>query len=193
MDKIHSPKLDQSIVKAIMSCARCKGFGRTHLNVLLQPITHQHPFELLVSNYLSLPVGKGGYHTAGVYLDMFLQHIWGEKLKTAGSVKTTKKTITWICHDFAPLETFMTDSGSHFKNKEVQDLCDEWGIKHHVIAMYSPWINGLVEGMNRLLLYILAQLCMCTRGRRRWLQSMSWEDLPKTWPDHFDRAILILN
>ena len=38
-DKIHSPKLDQSIVKAIMSCARCTGFGRTHLNALLQPIT----------------------------------------------------------------------------------------------------------------------------------------------------------
>ena len=39
-DKIHSPKLDQSIIKAIMSCARCKDFGRTHLNTLLQPITH---------------------------------------------------------------------------------------------------------------------------------------------------------
>ena len=38
-DKIHSLKLDQSIVKAIMSCARCKGFGGTHLNALLQPIT----------------------------------------------------------------------------------------------------------------------------------------------------------
>jgi hypothetical protein len=93
-DKIHSPKLNQSIVKAIMSCARCKGFGGTHLNALLQPITRRHPFELLVSDYLSLPVGKGGYHTAGVYLDVFSQHVWGEKLKTAGSAKTTKKTMT---------------------------------------------------------------------------------------------------
>ena len=86
----------------------------------------------------------------------------------------------------------MTDSGSHFKNKEVQDLCDEWGIKHHVIAVYSLWINGLVEGMNKLLLYILAQLCAPEVGEDGW-QSMSWEDVPKTWPDHFDRAILILN
>ena len=191
-DKIHSPKLDQSIVKAIMSCARCKGFGGTHLNALLQPITRRHPFELLVGDYLSLPVGKGGYHTAGVYLDVFSQHVWGEKLKTAGSAKTTKKTMTRICHDFAPPEAFMSDGGSHFKNKEVQDFCDEWGIKHHVVAAYSPWINGLVEGTNRLLLYVLARLCAPEVGEDGW-QSMSWEDLPKTWPDHFDRAIFILN
>ena len=89
----------------------------------------------------------------GVYLDVFSQHVWGEKLKMAGSTKTTKKTMMQICHDFAPPETFMSDSGSHFKNKEVQDLCDEWGIKHHVVIAYSPWINGLVEGTN---MYVLA-------------------------------------
>jgi len=145
-----------------------------------------------VGDYLSLPVGKGGYHTAGVYLDVFSQHVWGEKLKTAGSAKTTKKTVDRICHDFAPPETFMSDGGSHFKNKEVKDLCDEWGIKHHVVAAYSPWVNGLVEGTNKLLLYVLARLCAPEVGEDGW-QSMAWEDLPKTWPDHFDKAILILN
>jgi transposase InsO family protein len=128
----------------------------------------------------------------GVYLDVFLQHIWGKKLKTAGSMKTTKKTVNRICHDFVPLETFMVDSGSHFKNKEVQDFCDEWGIKHHIVTVYSPWVNGLVEGMNRLLLYVLTRLCTPEVGEDSW-QSMVWEDLPKTWLDHFNKAILILN
>ena len=191
-DSVHSLKLDQSIVKAIMDCARCKGFGGTHLNALLQPITQRHPFELLVGDYLSLPLGKGGYHTAGVYLDVFSQHVWGEKLKTAGSAKTTKKTINRICHDFAPPETFMSDGGSHFKNKEVKEMCDEWGIKHHVVAAYSPWVNGLVEGTNRLLLYVLARLCALEVGEDGW-QVMNWKELPKTWPDHWDKAILILN
>jgi hypothetical protein len=39
LDKIYSPKLDQSIVKAIVDCVRCKNFGGTHLHALLQPIT----------------------------------------------------------------------------------------------------------------------------------------------------------
>ena len=39
MDKIHSPALDSSIVKAILDCARCKNFGGAHLHALLNPIT----------------------------------------------------------------------------------------------------------------------------------------------------------
>jgi hypothetical protein len=71
MDHITSPNLDLTITKAIQSCAQCKSFGPTHLNTLLQPITRQHPFELLVGDYLSMPAGKGGYHTIGLYLDTF--------------------------------------------------------------------------------------------------------------------------
>jgi hypothetical protein len=39
LDRIQSPKLDQSIVTAIVTCARCEGFGGTHLHSLLNPIT----------------------------------------------------------------------------------------------------------------------------------------------------------
>ena len=106
--------------------------------------------------------------------------------------KTTKKTMNRICHNFTPPETFMSDGGSHFKNKEVKKICDEWGIKHHVVAAYSPWVNSLVEGTNRLLLYVLAQLCALEVGEDSW-QAMNWKDLLKTWPDHWDKAILILN
>ena len=48
-------------MKAVSDCVRCKNFGSTHLNVLLKPITHHHPFELIVGDYLSMPPGKGGY------------------------------------------------------------------------------------------------------------------------------------
>jgi RNase H-like domain found in reverse transcriptase len=83
LDRIHMPCLDQSIIKAISDCARCKNFGGMHLHSLLQPITRHHPFKLLMGDYLSLPTGKGGYHTVGLYLDTFTQHIWGFKFKTA--------------------------------------------------------------------------------------------------------------
>ena len=192
LDKIHSPKLDQSIVKAVSDCARCKGFGNTHLNALLQPITRRHPFELIVGDYLSLPPGKGGYHTVGLYLDTCSQHVWGDKFKTAGTGKTTIKSLTNIYHNFAPAETFMSDGGKHFNNTEVKEFCEKWGGKHHVVASYSPWINGLVEGTNKILLYVLARLCAPEIGEDGW-QSMEWENLPKTWPDPFDEAIRILN
>jgi hypothetical protein len=81
MDHIMSPNLDLTIMKAIWSCAQCKSFGPTRLNALLQPITRQHPFELLVGDYLSMLAGKGGYHTISLYLDTFSQHRWGLQIQ----------------------------------------------------------------------------------------------------------------
>jgi hypothetical protein len=127
LDKIHTPGLDQSIVKAIADCTRCKNFGGTHLHALLQPITRRHPFELLVGDYLSMPPGKGGFHTIGLYLDTFTQHIWGYNFKTAGTGKTTVKSLDDIYGGFAPAEVFMSDSGKHFKNNEVRQCCEKWG------------------------------------------------------------------
>ena len=192
LDKIHTPNIDQSIVKAISDCAKCKNFGGTHLHSLLQPITRRHPFELLVGDYLSMPTGKGGYHTVGLYLDTFTQHVWGFKFKTAGTGKTTVKSLDEIYGGFTPAEVFMSDGGKHFKNKEVQLCCEKWGGRHHVVAAYSPWVNGLVEGTNKILLYVLARLCAPEVGEDGW-QAMNWVDLPKSWPDQFDEAIQILN
>ena len=192
LDKIHTPGLDQAIVEAIANCARCKNFGGTHLHALLQPITRRHPFELLVGDYLSMPIGKGGYHTVGLYLDTFTQHVWGFKFKSAGTGKTTVKSLDEIYGGFAPTEVFMSDGGKHFKNNEVRECCEKWGGRHHVVAAYSPWINSLVEGTNKILLYVLARLCAPEVGEDGW-QAMNWTDLPKTWPEHFDEAIQILN
>ena len=145
-----------------------------------------------MGDYLSLPVGKGGYHTAGIYLDTCSQHVWGYKFKTHGTATTTNRSLDDIFHSFAPPEVFMADGGKHFKNREVADNCERWGTRLHTVAAYSPWVNGLVEGTNKLLLYVLARLCAPEVGEDGW-QTTTWDKLPATWPDHFDKAIRILN
>jgi hypothetical protein len=86
----------------------------------------------------------------------------------------------------------MSDGGKHFKNNEVWQCCKKWGGRHHVVAAYLPWVNGLVEGTNKILLYVLARLCAPEVGEDGW-QTMNWAELPKKWPDYFDEAIQILN
>ena len=97
-----------------------------------------------------------------------------------------------LYQNFAPAETFMLDGGRHFNNAEVREFCERWGGKHHVVAAYSPWINGLVEGTNEILLYILASLCAPDIGEDGW-KAMLWNNLLKSWLDHLDKAIQILN
>jgi hypothetical protein len=124
MDRVHSPALDSSIVKAILDCTRCKGFGGAHLHALLNPIMHRHPFKLLVGDYLTLPKGKGGFHQVKLYLDTCTQHVWGYMFKTHGSGKTTLKSLKDIFYNFTSPETFMTDGGSHFNNHKVAEFCN---------------------------------------------------------------------
>jgi hypothetical protein len=158
---------------------------------ITQPITRRHPFELLVGDYLSMPVGKGGYHTIGLYLDTFSQHIWAFKYKSAGTAKTTIDALSTIGRHFVAPETLMTDGGSHFNNEAVRKFCDANGCKHHVTPAYSPWVNGLVEGTNRILLHVLKRMCAPEVGEQD--DDGTWGDLSRAWPDHLDTAVSALN
>ena len=90
LDHIWSPGLDSSIVAGIKDCAHCKNFGSTHTHALLDPITCRHLFELVVGDCLSLPKGIGGYHTVGLYLDTYSQHVWGSHTRSRAAAKLRK-------------------------------------------------------------------------------------------------------
>ena len=87
----------------------------------------------------------------------------------------------------------MTDGGKHFDNKEVQDFCAQWGVQPHVVAAYSPWINGLVEGTNKLLLHVLKRLCAPDLGEDDQPDGDDWNALLRSWPTHLDDAVKCLN
>jgi transposase InsO family protein len=45
-----------------------------------------------------------------------------------------------------------SDNGSDFKNTNVEEFCDEKGIKHEFSTTYTPEQNGVVERKNRTLI-----------------------------------------
>ena len=123
LDRITSPKIDQSITKAILDCGRCKAFGTTHLHSLLKPITRRHPFELMAADTLSMPKGKGGFTKLGLWMDIYAQCVWVTKLKTAATGKSSQKSYGNICDLFTASETLMTDGGPEFDNEELRAEC----------------------------------------------------------------------
>jgi hypothetical protein len=50
------------------------------------------------------------------------------------------------------VKKIMSDNGTEFKNTQVEDYLDEEGIKHEVLAPYTPQQNGIVERKNRTLI-----------------------------------------
>jgi hypothetical protein len=106
----------------------------------------------MVSDTLTMLKGKGGFIKVSLYVDMYSQHLWVDKLKMAASRKTTCKSLNNICTAFMAPEALMVDRGPEFNNDVVRNTCATRNIKFHIVPAYSPWINGLVEGMNVKLL-----------------------------------------
>ena len=192
MDCIYSPKLNRLITNVILSCPQCKNFGSTQLHALMYPITRRHPFELLVADYLALPKGKNSFHNVLLILDTYSQYVWGFKLKVHGTAKTTVDGLKSITHNFRAPEMFMMDGGSHFNNGDVHAWCTVHNMNHHVVAAYSPWVNGLVENANGKLLGRLKWLCSPNLGEDEY-EDVKAEDISCAWPDHFNDAVRHLN
>ncbi|KIN98694.1 hypothetical protein M404DRAFT_108240, partial [Pisolithus tinctorius Marx 270] len=167
-DRYYALKMDLAVMKAIHDCAKCKNFGTPKLNSLLEPITRRHLFELLVGDYLAMPMGKGRYHTLGLFLDTFSQHLWVTKFKTAGTAKMTADSLANIFNSFTAVEMFMMDGGCHFNNKllllhVLKCLCtpnmgedgaenDNW---EKLLRMWPDHLDDAVWAMNNHLLLSL--------------------------------------
>ena len=50
---------------------------------------------------------------------------------------------------FGGSSRMLTDNGSEFKNKEIQEVCDTLGLKHIFSPVYTPQSNGRLEGWHR--------------------------------------------
>jgi hypothetical protein len=84
----------------------------------------------------------------------------------------------------------MSNGGSHFDNKEVDRFCAKEQVQHIVTPAYAPWVNGLIENANKLLLGQLKRLCApnydTTEDRTTTTDP---KPVPESWPEHIDEAI----
>lgn len=56
--------------------------------------------------------------------------------------------------------TWMSDNGSHFRNTLMTDLRDRLGTLHTFVPVYTPWLNGTVERVNRDVLQVVRALLL---------------------------------
>jgi transposase InsO family protein len=113
-------------------------------------------FELLhmdlfgSTTYISIGGNKYGF----VIVDDFTRYIWVFFLSdNSDAYSTFKSFVKRCCNKFeTTIKKVISDNVSEFKNTRVDDLCDEYGIKHQFSAKYTPQSNRLVERKNRTLI-----------------------------------------
>jgi transposase InsO family protein len=122
--------------KSIMSTS--KAFELLHMD-LFRPTT-----------YISIGGNKYGF----VIVDNFTRYTWVVFLVDKSDVFATFKSfIKRVHNEFeTTIKKVRSDNGSEFKNTRIDELCDEFDIRHQFSAKYTPKSNGLVERKNRTLI-----------------------------------------
>ena len=110
----------------------------------------------------------------------------------AGTGKSTEKLLVQIAQGFAKPRVWQTDGGSHSKGLELKEACEWLGIVRIITPAYAAWVNGLVEGVNKLFLSCLKKKCAPDLNNSKY-EDVDPESIPRNWPDFFKEAVANVN
>jgi transposase InsO family protein len=140
--------------KLCSACQARKQVGNTHPKKSI--MSTSKAFELLhmdlfgPTTYTSIGGNKYGF----VIVDDFTRYTWVFFLVDKSDMFATFKSFTKRVHNEfeTTIKKVRSDNRSEFNNIRIDELCEEFGIRHQFSAKYTPQSNGLVERKNRTLI-----------------------------------------
>jgi hypothetical protein len=111
----------------------------------------ERPNELIHFDWLQLPPAANGWNYVLVVKDDMSGFCRLFPAATADAEQTAGALMDWFsCHGI--VTTWVSDGGSHFKNEVMDKVKKMIGGHHHITTPHTPWANGTVEVVNRLVL-----------------------------------------
>ncbi|GET63738.1 DDE-type integrase/transposase/recombinase [Rhizophagus irregularis DAOM 181602=DAOM 197198] len=132
-----------------------KPIGKHELNVIkvIEPF-----YQIGIDVVGPLPATKRNNRYIVTAMDYFTKWPEAKALETADAKEIARFIYEdIICRHGCP-KKILSDRGSHFNNKLVKSLMEEFQIKHNFSTPYHPKTNGLIERFNKTLCESLAKL-----------------------------------
>jgi len=165
-EKFYWKNMKEDIKQYIKFCDVCQRRGKKGGQGYLNTIKVGRPFERIGIDFVGpLPRTERGNRYILVAMDYLTKWPEAKALDEATAERTVEfiyKEI--ICRHGCP-RIILTDQGTHFKNKLVEELCKKFEIKHKLSSPYHPQTNGLVERFNRTLCETIAKI---TQREDQW-------------------------
>lgn len=117
------------------------------------------------------------YNHILVVVDAFTKFVWLYPTKNTGTNEVIDR-LTKQATIFGNPQRVITDRGTAFTSGQFREYCEAQGIQHLLIATGVPRGNGQVERIHRIVVPMLAKLCM---------------ESPGNWYKHVDRVQRTLN
>lgn len=117
------------------------------------------------------------YNHILVVVDGFTKFVWLYPTKSTGSSEVIDR-LSKQASIFGNPELVITDRGTAFTSREFEEYCVTENVQHLLIATGVPRGNGQVERMHRILVPMLAKLCI---------------ENPQNWYRHVNKVQQIIN
>ena len=136
--------------------------------------------EVIHMDYLYMGTSTGKEKYLLIIRDDLSGYIWLWPADGPTSEVVSEALTMWIAV-FGGFDWIVSDQGTHFKNRLIEQLTKEFRISHHFTTAYCPWANGSVERVCREVL----------RASRALLSE--WKLSPRQWPTVSECLSSVLN
>jgi transposase InsO family protein len=113
------------------------------------------------------PINPPGNHTGERYIITATKYLtrWVEEraVKDCSATTATHFIFDDIITRFGCPKILMSDQGTHFNNKTIEALNEEFAVHHQKSTPYHPQENGTVEEFNKILETMLTKICNVNR------------------------------
>ena len=145
--------------KYIKFCDNCQRRGQKGGKSYLNPIEVGEPFERIGIDFVGpLEKTRRGNRYILVVTDYLTKWPEAKVMKDTTATNVVKFIYKIIICRYECPKIILSDRGTHFKNKLVEELCEKFEIKHKLSAPYHSQTNGLVERFNCTLCESLAKV-----------------------------------
>jgi transposase InsO family protein len=162
------PTLRTDAKEYARSCDVCQQVGKSSRRdeMPLAPHTTLQAFEKWAIDFVG-PINPPGKHTGARYIIIATKYLtrWAKAraVKDCSAATTGRFIFDDIITRFGCPKFLMSDQGTHFINKTVEALIEEFAVHHQKSTPYHPQEKRMVEAFNKILETSLKNICSVNR------------------------------
>ena len=154
----------QGLKKFVSECDRCQRLGRPlpSTKIPLISVKSSLTFEIWAINFIgpfSIPAKRTGARYIIIAVEYVTKWAEAEPVDTCSSEIAANFIYENIITRFGCPITLISDQVSHFINKTIKALTNQFKIDHRCSTTYHPQSNGAIEEFNKTLTKGLTKIC----------------------------------